>query len=43
MFQDPSVYEKMSTEERKVLTEKMMGAHKKWVGEKKVLRGKTDG
>ena len=30
VFGDPSQYEKMTTEERQELTEKMMGNHKTW-------------
>lgn len=29
-FQDPKVYENMSKEEKKELTEKMMNSHKQW-------------
>jgi len=32
MFRDPAEYEKMSEEERKKLTDKMMGQHQRWAG-----------
>lgn len=32
-FKDPQEYENMTSEEREDLTRKMMGEHKKWVGE----------
>jgi hypothetical protein len=31
IFQDPQSYEKFSPEERKEMTERMMGKHKNWV------------
>lgn len=30
VFKDPAEYDKMTLEERKVLTRKMMGMHKRW-------------
>ncbi len=33
-FKDPKEYEHMVPEERKKLTEKMMGKHKEWVGKR---------
>jgi uncharacterized HAD superfamily protein len=32
-FQDPKEYEKLTKEEREEITRKMMGEHKRWMGE----------
>lgn len=39
MFQDPSMYEDMTQEEREVETKRMMGMHKQWAGSESVRLG----
>lgn len=41
IFKDPSEYEHMSEEERKELTQKMMGKHQAWVAQSAVGAGAT--
>lgn len=37
LFRDPKEYEHLSKEERKALTEEMLGKHKGWGGQEKPL------
>jgi len=39
MFQDPSMYENMTQEEREAETKRMMSMHKQWAGSKPVRLG----